>query len=249
MHLGVGEVLSFVMMRGWWLLVVMGVLPACLLELDAEVACGDGYVDRRPGADEECDPGDDDSLVAGCLERGVQTCDPVTCQIHYEPCPNVCGNGIVEPLQGEECDPTLDDLAASGNGRPCTSIDNPGPLEFADGTARCVNCVYDLRDCHYCGDGRRQREGVHPEDCDGLDFDPDARAEFCFTNCGAADFDPVPTAVSCQAECASDCGGFAFPADGKRCCLPGGETRVPGIPCCNPPAPGDPSVCGPGIQG
>jgi hypothetical protein len=239
------------MMRGWWLFaLVVGVLPACLLELDAEVACGDGYVDRRPGADEECDPGDDDSLVAGCLDRGVQTCDPVTCQIDYVPCPNKCPNGIVEDWLGEECDPNLDDIVLSGNGKPCKDIDSFGPGKYANGiVAGCTeDCLYDRRDCNYCGDGRRQRDGPHPETCDGVDFDPEDRAAHCFAYCGGADFDPQPASISCGATCAGDCGGFE-PVDRERCCLPSGEPVLPGIDCCNPPAPGDPSICGPGIQG
>ena len=241
-------------MRGsWWLALVsvVGVVPACVLDLDAELACGDGYVDRRPGADEECDPGDDDSLVAGCLPGGVQTCDPQSCQIVYEPCPNECGNGIVEPWRGEECDPSLDEIVFSGEGLACTEIDSFGPSKYANGVvAGCTDdCLYNRRDCNFCGDGRRQREAPHPEECDGLDFDPDARAEYCFAQCEASGFNPIPTAVSCQAECANDCGGFVFPADGKRCCLPGGETRVPDIDCCNGPALDDPSRCAPGIQG
>jgi hypothetical protein len=235
-------------MRWSWLAALVGTLCACVLELDAEIACGDGYVHAEAG--EECDPGDEQSYIGACENERQGRCDPVTCQIDYSGCFSPCGNGVIEPERGEECEADIDDFAASGHGKPCVEIDADGPTRYAGGVVRgCTGCKYDRSDCHWCGDGQRRVAEPFSEVCDGLDVVPEERADFCFTQCVTPDVDPAPTSVQCQARCQDDCNGFEFPDDGKHCCLPSGETKVPQIPCCNPPAPGDPSQCGPGFGG
>jgi hypothetical protein len=237
-------------MRSWWLAALGGVLSACVLELDAEIACGDGYVDTRPEAGEQCDPGDERSYIGKCMNERQGRCDPVTCQIDYSVCFPSCGNGMLD--EGEECDPDadLDDLAAAG-GKPCEDLDPPGPVEQYEGgiSLRCLaDCRWDRTDCHFCGDDQRTQGGPFPEMCDGPDIVPEDREDFCYNQCVTLDIDPAPTSVSCQARCRDDCSGLELLAD-PRCCLPAGETVVDQIPCCNPPAPADPTICGPGFGG
>ena len=236
-------------MRWWWLVAVVGSISACVLELDAEIACGDGFVDRRPGAGEECDPGDDESFLGACENGNDARCDPATCELDRSVCVLGCGNGIIEPGLGEECELDIDDLV-SGYGKACTQIDDFGPGDYWGGVVRgCseIDCKFDRIDCHWCGDGQRRLAEPHAEVCDDVDVDPQLRAEFCMSRC--PQIDPAPSSITCQARCRTDCSGLEEPADGLRCCLPSGETVVPEIDCCNPPLPGDPTRCGPGLQG
>ncbi|MBC8072542.1 MAG: hypothetical protein IAG13_29745 [Deltaproteobacteria bacterium] len=212
-------------------------LPACMIELEHRIACGDGHVDRRAG--EQCDPEDPERAFERICDEAepgaIGSCDPSTCQLDESTC-EPCGNGRVDP--DEECDPKnqgdIDDIAI---GRLCAG--SPGgsademlpltapypPLPYASGsTSRCLpDCTYDRTPCGYCGNGRAEnypilvsletqtiRETL-PEWCDGEDFDPDRRA--AHRPCGDGGVANV--------ECADDCLSF-LDRPGPLCCLPPG---------------------------
>lgn len=111
---------------------------ACLLDLDHEVACGDGYVDRAAG--EECDPEDPPSFENACADvrpAGTGDCDPIACTIinTVEQCA-YCGDGIIDAVAGEECEG--DSIGAS-----CPTA----------GSVECVGCKFDFSKCDKCGNG------------------------------------------------------------------------------------------------
>ncbi len=112
------------------------VFSGCLIELDHQVACGDGYVDISAG--EACDPGDPDSYATACTQTarplGHAACDPVTCQIinTIDQC-SICGDSVID--LDEECD--SDNLGGSA----C----------IAGGELRCINCKFDRTGCNTCG--------------------------------------------------------------------------------------------------
>jgi hypothetical protein len=118
---------------------LLGATPACLLRLDNEISCGDGYVDRRAG--EECDPAVPASFEDACPSPlGTAACDPDTCTLinDIEQC-SVCGDGIVDIDRGEECD------GDSLNGNAC-----PG----GNGALQCgQDCLLDFSECDACGNG------------------------------------------------------------------------------------------------
>lgn len=118
----------------------LGLAAGCLLELQATISCGDGYVDRAAG--EECDPEDEASFAEVCsaLGRpGLAECDPVDCTLRAGEIEcGRCGDGIVDSLRGEACDGSVENASCpSGEGRlGCT--------------AECE--ITDLG-CEQCGDG------------------------------------------------------------------------------------------------
>lgn len=124
---------------------------SCTLELNDDIACGDGFVDEIAG--EECDPGDPSSFINTCVgtnrPAGMGACDPVTCEIinDLEQCA-ICGDGRVDEIIGEQCDG--DEL----NGRACVG---------GVGTLQCsTSCLFDYSECEDCGNGT-----VDPgEECD-----------------------------------------------------------------------------------
>lgn len=131
-----------------WAALLVGGGPGCLLSLDNDVACGDGFHDPR--SDEECDPGDPSSFEDACPGvLGRADCDPETCQIidDFAQC-SVCGDGLVDIDRGEECD------GDSLNGRVCPG--GKGGLQCND------TCLLDFSECDACGNGTVD-EG---EECD-----------------------------------------------------------------------------------
>ncbi|PCC71337.1 hypothetical protein SAMN02745121_00876 [Nannocystis exedens] len=126
-------------MRSSYALLVAAALAAaggCLVPLDPQRDCGDGYVDKLAG--EECEPSLAESMVGYCAADEVpaaDACDRETCTFDRDACTR-CGNGVLDP--GEACDPT--DMSPP----PC-------PIE---GTARCrSDCTLDVSGCpRTCGD-------------------------------------------------------------------------------------------------
>ena len=141
-----------------WLLIssafALGISAGCLLQLDRELACGDGFVDASVG--EGCDPNDplrgfEDECVKQGFPGGVGQCDPQTCQVVVDPdtC-QFCGDQIV--TGDEPCDGGI------------------GSCKCPDGTTAKVSCTADcacdLSQCEPCGNGE-----VDPgEECDPNDF-------------------------------------------------------------------------------
>lgn len=122
-------------------------VAGCLVDLDRQISCGDGFIDRLAG--EECEPGTDTDLwMPICGEDqspNLQTgdCDIDECKIKpqgdADPCA-VCGNGILEG--GEECD-------GDQFGETCKES---GGRFSCRGPASLKPCTIDRSNCH-CGDG------------------------------------------------------------------------------------------------
>lgn len=185
---------------------LLGAAPACLLRLDNEISCGDGYVDRRAG--EECDPAVPASFEDACPSPlGTAACDPDTCTLinDIEQC-SVCGDGIVDIDRGEECD------GDSLNGNAC-----PG----GNGALQCgQDCLLDFSECDACGNGV-----LDPgEECDYANVGGLATERLC---AGSVD-DEVPplsspfkpfssgTTTQCRTDCRYDRSGCGFCGDGIR---------------------------------
>jgi hypothetical protein len=122
---------------------------ACLLDLDHQLACGDGYVDGEAG--EECDPADPESFKNACAEvrpAGTGACDPEACTIidTLEQCA-YCGDSIIDAVAGEECE-------GDQIGAKCPTFGEVG----------CVACKFDFSKCDKCGNGVLDPE--EGEECD-----------------------------------------------------------------------------------
>jgi len=134
-------------------LAIVAASHACTLDLEPRMSCGDGFTDVLAG--EECDPRDAASFENACaqteLRWGVADCDVETCEILDEPQQCCwCGDGIVSPECGEQCDG--DEL----DGKRC-----PGG---GDGL-QCDRCRFDYSQCPVCGNGM-----LDPgEECDAPD--------------------------------------------------------------------------------
>lgn len=123
---------------------IISCTPVCKLDKSLCTDCGNGI---REGA-EECDGSDLGGQT--CQTRGyvsgTLSCN-ASCSI-VENCKNeICGNGIIEPSNGEQCD------SENLGGLICTNFD-----AFIGGNLRCVNCIYNTDECTpppvtYCGDG------------------------------------------------------------------------------------------------
>lgn len=224
---------------------VLGLAFGCLLTLDDEMACGDGYTDRNAG--EECDPRDHDSFIGGCQgigdpkRPGACTDD---CKLDSTVCFPRCGNGIVD--EDEECD--VADLGGLVQPTPCTELPPPlADFKTAYVGGESVTCTTDtclrLRDgCHYCGDGIVDSDYEHyPERCDRNDFDKNALHDRCKGLCNVDAFVDDDAAVRCNVDCSDDCRELV-PQDELGCCLaPGEPINEDILPCCFAPAPGDTS--------
>lgn len=133
-----GPGLAGVWGMAWGVLVGFVLGSACVLPLDDDIACGDGYVDLDAG--EQCDPAVSSSYIHACAGTsrpdGDAACDPSTCTIiNTKAQCAVCGDGFVD--DGEQCDG--DNL----NGDLC-----PGGV----GALRCNDeCQLDYTYCKRCG--------------------------------------------------------------------------------------------------
>ena len=125
---------------------------ACLLDLDHEVACGDGHID--PEAGEECEPDDPDSYINACVgtsrPNGDAACDPVTCTIVNDriQCAK-CGDNLLDVEAGEQCDGEI--------------IPQEWPRA---GVVKCTTdtCQADYSQCDACGNGVVEKD--LGEECD-----------------------------------------------------------------------------------
>lgn len=189
-----------------WAALLIGASPACLLQLDNEISCGDGVVDVRAG--EECDPAVPSSFEDACSSPlATAACDPDTCMIidDFGEC-SVCGDGIVDALRGEECDG--DELG----GEVC-----PG----GNGALRCGSeCLLDYSECDACGNGVVD-EG---EECDYNNVGGFATERPC---AGSPDEEVPPLSAPtkpfrsgsttvCREDCRWDRSGCGFCGDGVQ---------------------------------
>lgn len=113
---------------------------ACLLQLERDISCGDGFVDELAG--EECDPADPSSFEDGCRgtshQMGVAACDPKTCELINDKAQcAVCGDRVVDEDLGEECEGDF------LNGQACPG--GAGELQCA------LDCTFDYSACAPCG--------------------------------------------------------------------------------------------------
>lgn len=188
-----------------WAALLIGGGPACLLRLDDEVACGDGFVDQRAG--EQCEPSIPSSYENECPGLGVADCDPVTCQwINDRSQCAICGDGMVDVDKGEECD------GDTFNGNAC-----PG----GNGALQCTSdCMLDFSQCDACGNGVVD-EG---EECDYANNGGFATERPC---AGSVDEEVPPlaspnkpyasgTSSLCGTDCRWDRSGCGFCGDGVR---------------------------------
>jgi hypothetical protein len=186
---------------------VAALAASCLLELDHEIACGDGYVDRLGG--EECDPAVQSSYVDRCAGTsrpdGQAACDPVLCTVINDKAQcATCGDGTVDAEFGEQCDgPNL-------NGRTC--------LGGGDGLQCAADCQFDYSQCDPCGNGLLDED----EECDPNQMGDLVIPRQC---AGSDEVDPLepvdkPYAsgetVRCKDECRYDRTQCGFCGDGTR---------------------------------
>ncbi|MEM9454266.1 MAG: hypothetical protein AAGF11_08815 [Myxococcota bacterium] len=205
---------------------------ACLLKLDNEIACGDGYTDTPSG--EECDPEDSDSYRDACgTVPGY--CNPNSCQL--ECCGDEVANGV------EECDASdlgqLGPDGGSGAGEGCRGLTIPGTTQrYAGGTLGCTDaCRFDLSGCSLCGNEQIDPRIVYPdaeelgaEICDGDFVLPEPLRSRCAGVCEYAGDKPVECNVAC------DGCRFLTVLEPKQCCRPKDTPidldRERGYPCC-----------------
>ncbi len=207
--------------------------PGCTLELDTEIACGDGFVDRTAG--EACDPESPASFEDACKDIDPArngACDPTTCRLDLRACLASCGNGALDP--GEECDPATDAPSGPdvfGSQRSCTTLlaTDTGTPYVGGETSRCQpDCQWDRTPCHRCGNERIEGEEV----CDAGRVDLNDVDAFCLSACVRPEDDERPNVVRCAARCAEDCMGYDTADQALGCCIPTGEPAHAGIPCC-----------------
>ena len=210
--------------------------------------CGDGAI--SPG--EECDG--DNLRNKKCPSGHDQvTCDPISCTFDLSECPR-CGNGVLDP--GEECDWNL---AGGGFTQTvaCATLPPLGEIDYKPYTRGDVpitacsqSCLLSRKPCSFCGDGEVDpaHSDVGPsgvsivrgaELCDGDAVDDEALSDFCRTICKSSPDDaPSSLALRCGASCGAECRSFTAPEiEGNPlaeagCCVRGGESCDPAIPCC-----------------
>lgn len=186
-----------------------------------------------------------DNDPVGCA-TGDGCCPPSGCDNNTDgDCPAVCGNGVVEPLDGELCDTTI--AAGSPGACPsaadcndndnCTvdSVQGSGCLAHCDNVSistcttgdQCCPAGCDATndfDCGGCGNGID--EPSFGEECDdGNTVNTDVCTNSCTDNIGAMG-DPCTSNANCigQFACVDD----SFGAPGGYCV---GEGCTPGNAC------------------
>lgn|GEM_PF-1149117 len=184
-------------------------------------SCGDGCVDWG----EECDDGntDNDDLCSD------------SCETTY------CGDGIVQTLRGEQCEPTSStDPACSSNCRPirCGDCAVHSPQEECDDGGFDLDDGCDA-DCNreYCGDGTQQSD----EECDD--------GGECYTGFSCRTESPMSCPIGICANTNDRGGGVCF--DDSDC--GSGNCSFGAIECQSNPCNGctdrcAPIECGDGIQ-
>jgi hypothetical protein len=234
----------------------VGSLGGCLLEIDVERACGDGFLDVQAG--EECDSALGD-VPSNC------SCDPYTCELHccgdgkLDPgeacegnqaatlppcrawscvacqvvCPR-CGNGEVDP--GEECDFEFEAIATTPIG--CDDIPVPGrPNQFYEpgGNPSCTSeCRWNRSTCTLCGNGQLDDQIIDPNTgsliiaAERCDGDAFDLAER-FDRCEAACGEP---GRDCNATCGEGCFDIRIDPANAACCVRPGHPRSSIDPCC-----------------
>lgn len=120
-------------------------------------SCGDGTLNGSLG--EQCDGSElgGETCQSQGFGGGTLACTSA-CQLDLSGCtaPSTCGDGQVDPAQGEACD-----------GNDLGSFSTCAALGYAGGTLACAsNCTLDTSDCTTCGDG--VRNGT--DECDGSDL-------------------------------------------------------------------------------
>ncbi len=216
----------------------------CLLELDSDIACGDGYIDQAAG--EECEPDVERSFRDACrTELGINkpgACSTLSCTVDLSACFPACGNGVLDG--NEECDPGTPLPPSSDSEEPsddepddqigtqlsCTLVaPNDGGGPYAGGILGDCNddCTWDRTPCHRCGDGELQAGEV----CDGDRGSFDDVDQTCLSACVDPNQDPRPARVVCSARCSDACEYVVDAAD-KGCCIPTGLPVDPHIECC-----------------
>lgn len=216
-----------------------GAASSCTLELDHDLACGDGVTDRLAG--EQCDPRDPESPhLTYCEDRGLglgvngtpaAACDE-QCRVVAESC-HACGDGILQ-AEFEECEPaqicvTDSDCIAGGtcDGQTGTCLDGQmgsrldcavlhGPLgPYVSGSVDVGDCTsqcrFDRSACSYCGDGAL--DGAYEEATQGGSILQPAEA----CELAASGPDPVADSNQLDAYCKQVCSGGSGTTLAVRC--------------------------------
>jgi len=204
-------------------------------------ACGDGLL----GPGEDCDDAntrDDDTCDSACKSNcgdGVvnsgESCDDGNA-VEDDDCtsrcvPPTCGDGILQPKFGEECDDGPDNgytAACTGYCKDARCGDAfVGPTEQCDpgGNQETVDCDFDCRK-PVCGDGKVNEAAL--EDCEGAGPFTRAMCLQChfacdagFGDCTHDDLDPKGNDLGCETDTrtsAAHCGQCGNPCpDGQAC--------------------------------
>lgn len=128
-------------------------LPGCVV-----ASCGDLSI--LEGV-EICDGSN--TGTASCIgegfDSGTLSCSPDCSELETDGC-FICGNGVREPANGEECDGI--DLG----GYTCADFVPKGASVWVGALSCTAGCQFNPGDCHFCGDGVQQGD----EQCDGPDL-------------------------------------------------------------------------------
>lgn len=204
----------------------------CTLIRDREqcATCGDEEID----GDEECDGANLRGQRCPAGDDAVQ-CDSM-CKLDFSLC-ETCGDGLVDPAQGEECDKA--NVGGLLVQRPCggANLGEPGeipplkppnsnvPYTFGDAISCTDDCQLSRLGCSYCNNGRRDPptpldhlgNETLEETCDGDEFDL-GEMLVQFPNSSCWDTPQIRPNVGC----ANDCGGYVTRPGEPACCVQSG---------------------------